>query len=286
MQNADIAMYHAKANGRSNFKYFHTEMNIRAVQRQLVGSNLRRALEHNEFEVHYQPQIDLTTGQISGAEALLRWKDPLLGLVYPNQFIDVAEECGLIESIGEWVMRDTCTQIKKWLDIGLDAVPVAVNVSAIELRNLGYAIGVKKILAETGLDAKYLEIELTENVLSQDLETSKLTLDALSELGVKLAMDGFGTGFSSLSNLCRFPIDILKLDRSIVCNIDNSDEDAAVVSAAISMGANLNQRIVAEGVESQTQLDFLRAHDCNTGQGYQFSYPLSASAFSHWLKSK
>ena len=286
MQNADIAMYHAKANGRSNFKYFHTEMNIRAVQRQLVASNLRRALEHNEFEVHYQPQIDLTTGLISGAEALLRWKDPLLGLVYPNQFIDVAEECGLIESIGEWVMRDTCTQIKKWLDIGLDAVPVAVNVSAIELRNLGYAIGVKKILAETGLEAKYLEIELTENVLSQDLETSKLTLDALSELGVKLAMDGFGTGFSSLSSLCRFPIDILKLDRSIVCNIDNSDEDAAVVSAVISMGINLNQRIVAEGVESQTQLDFLRAHDCNTGQGYQFSYPLSANAFSHWLKSK
>jgi EAL domain-containing protein (putative c-di-GMP-specific phosphodiesterase class I) len=231
-------------------------MNIRAVQRQLVASNLRRALEHNEFEVHYQPQIDLSTGLISGAEALLRWKDPLLGLVYPNQFIDVAEECGLIESIGKWVMRDICTQIKKWLDIGLDAVPVAVNVSAVELRNLGYAIGVKKILAETGLDPKYLEIELTENVLSQDLETSKLTLDALSELGVKLAMDGFGTGFSSLSNLCRFPIDILKLDRSIVSNIDTSDEDAALVSAAISMGVNLNQRIVAEGVESQTQLDF------------------------------
>ena len=286
MQNADIAMYHAKANGRSNFKYFHIEMNIRAVQRQLVASNLRRALEHNEFEVHYQPQINLSTGLLSGAEALLRWKDPLLGLIYPDQFIDVAEECGLIESIGKWVMRDICTQIKKWLDIGLDAVPVGVNVSAVELRNLGYATGVKKILAETGLDPKYVEIELTENVLSQGLETSKLTLDALSELGVKLAMDGFGTGFSSLSNLYRFPIDILKLDRSIVNNIDTSDEDAAIVSAAISMGVNLNQRIVAEGVESQTQLDFLRTHNCNIGQGYQFSYPLSANAFSRWLKSK
>lgn len=286
MQNADIAMYHAKANGRSNFEFFHTEMNIRAVQRQLIASNLRRAIEHNEFVVHYQPQIDLSTGLVSGAEALLRWRDPLLGLVYPNQFIDVAEECGLIESIGKWVMRDICTQIKKWLDIGLDAVPVAVNVSAVELRNLGYAMSVKKILAETGLDPKYLEIELTENVLSQDIETSKLTLDALSELGVKLAMDGFGTGSSSLNNLRRFPIDILKLDRSIVNSIGISDADAAVVSAAISMGINLNQRIVAEGIESQTQLDFLRTHNCNIGQGYQFSYPLSANAFSRWLKSK
>ncbi len=286
MQNADIAMYHAKANGRSNFEFFRTEMNIRAVQRQLIASNLRRAVEHNEFVVHYQPQIDLSTGLVSGAEALLRWRDPLLGLVYPHQFIDVAEECGLIESIGKWVMRDICTQIKKWLDIGLDALPVAVNVSAVELRNLGYAISVEKILAETGLDPKYLEIELTENVLSQDSETSKLTLDALSELGVKLAMDGFGTGFSSLNNLRRFPIDILKLDRSIINSIDSSDDDAAVVTAAINMGLNLNQRIVAEGIESQTQLDFLRTHNCNIGQGYQFSYPLSANAFSRWLKSK
>lgn len=286
MQNADIAMYHAKANGRSNFKFFHTEMNIRAVQRQLVACNLKRALEHNEFVIHYQPQIDLSTGLMSGAEALLRWKDPLLGLVYPNQFIDVAEECGLIESIGKWVMRDICAQIKQWLDLGLDAVPVAVNVSAIELRNLGYAKCVENILAETQLEPRYLEIEFTESVLSADLETSKLTLDALSELGVKLVMDDFGKGFSSLSYLRRFPIDILKLDRSIISNIDTSDEDSAVVSAAISIGINLNQRIIAEGVESQVQLDFLRAHDCNIGQGYQFSYPLTAHAFSRWLKSK
>ncbi|AEP31465.1 bifunctional diguanylate cyclase/phosphodiesterase [Brumicola nitratireducens] len=286
MQSADIAMYHAKANGRSNFEFFHTEMNIRAAQRQLVACNLRRAIEHNEFVIHYQPQIDLSTGRLSGAEALLRWKDPLLGLVYPNQFIDVAEECGLIESIGKWVMRDICTQIRKWLDIGLDAVPIAVNVSALELRNLGYASGVEKILLETGLDPKYLEIELTENVLSQDFATSKLNLDALSELGVHLAMDGFGTGFSSLSYLRRFPIDILKLDRSIVRNINTSDKDTAVVSAAISMGINLNQRIVAEGVESQAQVDFLLDHHCNIGQGYQFSYPLNANAFSRLLHTK
>lgn len=286
MQNADIAMYHAKSNGRSNFQFFHTEMNSRAVQRQLVVCNLRRAIEHGEFVIHYQPQIELSTGVMSGAEALLRWKDPLLGLVYPNQFIDVAEECGLIESIGQWVMRDICTQIKKWLDIGLEAVPVAVNVSAVELRNLGYAKAVEKILAETGLDPRYLAIEFTENVLYQDLETLKLTLDALSELGVRLAMDGFGTGFSSLNNLRRFPIDILKLDRSIIRNIDSSEEDTAVVSAAISMGVNLNQRIVAEGVESQVQVDFLLAHHCDVGQGYQFSYPLNVNAFSRLLNTK
>lgn len=283
IQTADTAMYNAKGAGRSNFKFFHADMNIHAMKRQLMESNLRRALNNDEFILQYQPQFNLSTGLITGAEALVRWQDSLVGLIYPDQFIAIAEECGLIDRLGQWVMRKACSQVKKWLDEGLNAVPVAVNVSAVELRKVGFVKSVQNILEENQLDPKYLKIELTESVLLADVKSSKLALDALSKLGVQLALDDFGTGFSSLTYLRRFPIDILKIDGSFVGKIDTSEEDVAIVSSVISMGLNLKQTVIAEGIENKAQLDFLRAHNCNIGQGYYFSYPLNADPFSQLL---
>ncbi|HVK99778.1 MAG TPA: EAL domain-containing protein [Dongiaceae bacterium] len=285
MQNADAAMYHAKANGRNNYQFFRSEMNVRAVQRQFVAGNLRRALRQGEFLLHYQPQINLESGLMSGAEALIRWRDPEQGLIYPAEFVPIAEESGLIVPIGQWVLREACLQVRAWLDAGLQAVPVAVNVSAVELRSKMFVEGVARILEETGLAPHYLELELTESVLLQDAEASASTLEALNHMGVRLAIDDFGTGYSSLSYLRRFPINILKIDQSFVSNIDTNSDDAAIVSAVISMGRNLKQQIIAEGVETSAQLDFLRGQHCDTGQGYQFSHPLSAEDFAQLLES-
>ena len=283
MQNADTAMYHAKASGRNNYRFFKAEMNIRAVQRLLVEGNLRRALKQHEFLLHYQPQIDLASGLMSGAEALIRWQDPVQGLVYPAHFIAVAEESGLIVPIGKWVLREACLQIRSWLDAGLPAVPVAVNVSAVELRSKHFVEGVAQILHETGVEARYLELELTESVLLQDAESAAEILEDLKAMGVRIAMDDFGTGYSSLSYLTRFPIDVLKIDQTFIGKIDTNPDDAAIVSAVISMGRSLNQRTVAEGVETGAQLDFLRAQKCDTGQGYHFSHPLCADDFCQLL---
>ena len=283
MQNADTAMYHAKASGRNNYRFFKAEMNTRAVQRLMVEGNLRRALKQREFVLHYQPQIDLDSGLMSGAEALIRWQDPVQGLVYPAEFIPVAEESGLIVPIGKWVLREACLQIRSWLDAGLPAVPVAVNVSAVELRSKNFVADVAQILHETLVEPRYLELELTESVLLQDADSSAEILDELKAMGVRIAMDDFGTGYSSLSYLTRFPIDVLKIDQSFVGKIDTHPDDAAIVSAVISMGRSLNQRIIAEGVETSAQLDFLRAQKCDTGQGYQFSHPLCADDFGRLL---
>lgn len=283
MQNADTAMYHAKASGRNNYRFFKADMNTRAVQRLMVEGNLRRALKQREFVLHYQPQINLDSGLMSGAEALIRWQDPVQGLVYPAEFIPVAEESGLIVPIGKWVLREACLQIRSWLDAGLPAVPVAVNVSAVELRSKHFVADVAQILRETRVEARYLELELTESVLLQDADSSAEILDELKAMGVRIAMDDFGTGYSSLSYLTRFPIDILKIDQSFVGKIDTHPDDAAIVSAVISMGRSLNQQIIAEGVETSAQLDFLRAQKCDTGQGYQFSHPLCADDFGRLL---
>ena len=283
MQNADTAMYHAKASGRDNSQFFRADMNIRAVRRLFVEDSLRRALKQGEFLLHYQPKIDLASGVITGTEALIRWFDPDLGLVYPGQFVPIAEECGLIVPIGRWVLREACRQVRAWLDSGLRAVPVAVNISAVELGHEGFLAGVALILKQTGLAPQYLELELTETILMHDAESSASVLQVLKAMGVRLAVDDFGTGYSSLSYLKRFPIDTLKIDQSFVRDIATDADDTTIVSAVIGMGKSLKQRVIAEGVETQGQLDFLRKQRCDEGQGFHFSHPLSAEDFARLL---
>ena len=285
LQNADTAMFHAKSSGRNNYQFFRADMNTRAVRRQFVESSLRRALKQGEFLLHYQPQIDLASKQMIGAEALIRWQDPELGLVYPTQFVPIAEECGLIVPIGRWVLREVCRQIQAWLDAGLNAVPVAVNISAMEFRHQGFLKGVALILKETGLAPRYLELELTESILMHDAEASALVLLGLKAMGVKLALDDFGTGYSSLSYLKRFPIDTLKIDQSFVLDITSDAGSATIVSAVIGMGKNLKQRVIAEGVETDQQLEYLLARQCDEGQGFLFSRPLVAEDFARLLLS-
>ncbi len=283
MQNADTAMYDAKASGRDNYQFFRADMNTRAVRRLFVENSLRRALKQKEFLLYYQPKIDLGSGMMTGAEALIRWLDPELGLILPEQFVPIAEECGLIVPVGRWVLREACRQVKAWLDAGLSAVPVSVNISAVEFRQKGFLEGVALILKETGLAPRYLELELTESVLMHDAEASASVLKALKVVGVQLAIDDFGTGYSSLSYLKRFPIDTLKIDQSFVRDLATDSDDATIVSAVIGMGRNLKQRVIAEGVETQEQLAFLKTQQCAEGQGFHFSHPLSAVDFEGLL---
>ena len=280
MQNADTAMYHAKAGGRDNYQFFRADMNARAVRRLFVETSLRRALRQGEFLLHYQPKINLASGAMTGAEALIRWQDPDLGLVYPAQFVPIAEENGLIVPVGRWVLREACRQVQAWLDAGLPAVPVSVNISAVEFRHEGFVEGVALILKETGLAPHYLELELTESILMHDVESSTSMLEAFKAMGVQLAIDDFGTGYSSLSYLKRFPISTLKIDQSFVRDIATDADDASIVSAVIGMGKNLKQRVIAEGVETQAQLALLQARHCDEGQGYHFSHPVSAEDFA------
>ena len=283
MQNADTAMYHAKAGGRKSYQFFKSAMNRNAVQRQVVENSLRRALKHGEFYLHYQPQITFSSGEMTGAEALIRWRNPDLDIVSPAQFVPVAEESGLIVPMGRWVLREACRQVKSWLDSGLHAVPVAVNISAIEFSQKDFLLEVARILKETGLEPNYLELELTESVLMQNLESSTLVLNELMTMGVKLAIDDFGTGYSSLSYLKRFPIDTLKIDQSFVRDIAINGDDATIVSTIIAMGKSLNLRVVAEGVETNDQLCFLQKEHCIEGQGFLFSHPLLAEDFARLL---
>jgi diguanylate cyclase (GGDEF)-like protein/PAS domain S-box-containing protein len=284
IMNADTAMYHAKENGRNNFQFFTAEMNLKAVERQSLEGSLRRALEREEFLLHYQPKVNLDTGEITGVEALIRWQQPERGLVPPSQFVPVAEDCGLIIPIGRWVLREACRQARAWQDEGLPLLPLAVNVSAVEFRDEGFVEGLRAILSETGLEARYLELELTEGVLMEHAESTASVLRQLKMMGVHLVVDDFGTGYSSLSYLQQFPIDVLKIDQSFVHRITADPDDSPIVSAIIDMGKNLKQRVIAEGIETQEQLAFLQAHHCVEGQGYLFSRPLAAAQFAHLLE--
>ena len=283
MKNADFAMYHAKDAGRNNYQFFKPDMNFRAVERQSLENGLRHALEREEFVLHYQPKIDLESGSIIGVEALVRWRHPERGLVSPAQFIPVAEECGFIVPIGRWVLREACRQARMWQEWGLPAVRIAINISAVELRAKDFVAGVRGILAKTGLEPNYLELELTETFLMQDSRSTVAVLQDLKALGVHLALDDFGTGYSSLSYVKRFPIDTLKIDQSFVRDIATDADDASIVSAVISMGKSLHMRVVAEGIETREQLEFLKKHDCPFGQGYLFSPPLGAWEFAQLL---
>jgi EAL domain-containing protein (putative c-di-GMP-specific phosphodiesterase class I) len=279
-------MYHAKENGRNNFQFFTQDMNTRVVERLSTEGSLRGALQRGEFSLHYQPKIDLESGALTGTEALIRWLHPKRGTILPAQFIPIAEDCGLITPIGNWVLRDACRQAKAWVDAGLEAMPVAVNVSGVQLGHRDFMEDVRGILMETGLEPRCLELELTESVLMQDADSTATVLQALKAMGVKLALDDFGTGYSSLSYLARFPIDTLKIDQSFVHKMLSNTNDASIISAVISMGKSLNRRVIAEGVETEQQLGFLQARRCNEGQGYYFSHPLNAEDFAKFAKAR
>jgi diguanylate cyclase len=285
MKSADFAMYDAKENGRNNYKFFKPEMNDRAIERQALESGLRQAIERQEFVLHYQPLMNLGSGIIIGAEALVRWRHPERGLVPPAQFIPVAEETGLIVPIGRWVLREACRQARAWADAGMPPTRISVNVSAVELRSEDFVARVHAVLTETGLNPNYLEFELTETFLLQDWKSTAAVLHALRDMGVQLALDDFGTGFSSLSHLKRFPIDTLKIDQSLVRNLSMDDGDASIVRAVISMGKSLQKRVVAEGVETREQLTFLQQQSCPEGQGFYFSKPMVAGAFGQLLNA-
>jgi diguanylate cyclase (GGDEF)-like protein/PAS domain S-box-containing protein len=276
MNKADAAMYEAKKRGRNNYQFFRPDMQVRLVDRQLLEADLRYALGRNEFLLHYQPKFNLQTGQITGVEALVRWVHPRRGLVPPAQFIPIAEECGLILPIGRWVLLEACRQVRAWSDSGSGIVPVAVNVSAAEFGDKDFISGVRAVLIATGVEPRNLELELTESVLMQDAESTVRTLGALKAMGVTLAIDDFGTGYSSFTYLRRFPVDALKLDQSFVQEITEDPGDATIVSAMINIGMSLNQRVIAEGVETSAQLKFLQSHGCAEGQGYYLSHPVAA----------
>jgi diguanylate cyclase (GGDEF)-like protein/PAS domain S-box-containing protein len=280
---ADAAMYDAKQRGRNNYQFFRCDMHAQLAERQMLEADLRCALGRNEFVLNFQPKFNLQTRQVTGVEALIRWMHPKRGMLYPAKFVPIAEECGLILPIGRWVLLEACTQARAWSDAGLGAIPVAVNVSAAEFRAKDFLSGVRAVLIATGVEPQNLELELTESVLMYDAESAVVTLTKLKAMGVQIAIDDFGTGYSSFTYLRRFPSDALKLDQSFVQAITGDPGDETIVGAMINLGRSLKQRVIAEGVETRSQLDFLQNHGCCEGQGYYFSPPLSAKHASNLL---
>jgi diguanylate cyclase (GGDEF)-like protein/PAS domain S-box-containing protein len=284
IQCADTAMYHTKESGRNNYRFFERQMSARAVKRQSIEAGLHHALARREFVLHYQPKIDLETGATTGAEALIRWVHPERGLVFPRDFVPIAEDCGLIVPIGQWVLREACRQARVWIDEGRRPVAVAVNISAVEFQDPALLENVRTVLNDSRLDPRYLELELTESSLVQDTESTAFALQSLADMGVQLAIDDFGTGYSSLSYLRQFPINVLKIDQSFVHEISADPVGTSIVGAVISMGKSLGHRVIAEGVETREQLAFLQAQRCREGQGYYFSRPLVAEQFIRLLE--
>ena len=286
IKHADAAMYSAKDGGRNNFQFFTADMNAQAVERLALENGLRLALDKKELFLVYQPQMDIATGTISGLETLLRWQHPELGLVPPDKFIRIAENSGLIVPIGEWVLRTACSQARKWQDEGLPAVSIAVNVSAVQFRQQGFCELIRRVLRETGLAAHNLELELTESLLLGNADVTLSVLQELKAMGLTLAIDDFGTGYSSFSYLKRFPVSKLKIDRSFVRDVAVNPDDAAITIAIISMAKSLNLKVIAEGVEDEAQMSFLRAHQCDEIQGYYFSKPLVVDKVAEKLRGE
>jgi diguanylate cyclase (GGDEF)-like protein len=281
LKNADAALYQAKAMGRGNYQFYSEEMNARTLDRLTLESGLRHAVERGELELKYQPQIELSSGAVVGAEALLRWQPAGQHLVMPDAFITIAEETGLIVPIGEWVLRTACAQQVAWQRAGLPPLRIAVNLSARQFRQPGLDTMVARVLEETGCRADALELEITESVLMDRPDSAALTLQRLSDMGVQLAIDDFGTGYSSLSYLKRFPINALKIDRSFVSDISANADDGAIASAVIALAHSMGLTVVAEGVETSQQRDFLRQMKCDQAQGFYFSEPMSAVALEN-----
>ena len=276
IRNADAAMYAAKAAGRHNYKFFADSMNAAANKRLHLESELWRALAENQLGLHYQPQIDLLNGKVVGVEALVRWAHPVRGMIAPADFIPVAEECGLILQLGHWVLLTACRQVRAWLDAGIDMGEMAVNISAHQFRQPDFVQTVRGILAETGLPADRLELEITESTVMHGVDAAIQTLAQLKAMGVRLAIDDFGTGYSSLSYLRRFPLDRLKIDRSFLADVDTDPEAASLVTSIVMLGRSLGLQLVAEGVENFAQAEFLRTLECERVQGFHFYQPVSA----------
>ncbi len=286
LMNADVAMYQAKENGRDNFQFYTTEMNEAAFERRLLQEGLREAITNDEFEIVYQPQVDLHTGAVFAVEALTRWHHPKLGMILPTKFIPLAEESGLIVQLGDWVLREACRQNKAWQDAGIAPISVCVNVSARQFREKNWVRRVAEALQETGLDPKYLELELTESMLMHDVAGAIAAMRELGALGVHFSIDDFGTGYSSLSALRSFPVARLKIDQSFVRNLAGDANDRKIARAVISLGQKLNMKVIAEGVETDEQLAFLQESECDEIQGYHFSKPIGSEAVAAMLRKQ
>jgi diguanylate cyclase (GGDEF)-like protein/PAS domain S-box-containing protein len=283
VRSADIAMLNAKDNGRNNYQFFRPAMNEHALERQSIEGSLRHALDRGEFVLHYQPKLDLVTETLTGAEALIRWRQPQRGIVFPQDFIPIAEQCGYIVPIGRWVLREACRQRRNWLDAHLAAIPIAINISAVELRSNNFVDHVRAILQETELEPRYLEFELTETAFMQDSQSTIAVLRALKDMGIQLTLDDFGTGYSSLSYLKRFPINALKIDKSFVRGVCTDSDDSKLVSAVINLGRSFHLQVIAEGVETREQFTALQELNCAEGQGYYFQKPIAADEFAKLL---
>ncbi|HEX9501141.1 MAG TPA: EAL domain-containing protein, partial [Thermoanaerobaculia bacterium] len=286
VRNADTAMYRAKDQGRDNYQLYAPAMNARALERLALENMLRKALSHRDFVLFYQPVVDINTKNVVGVEALIRWKHPELGLLSPAHFISAAETSGLIIPIGDWVLRTACRQAKLWQKKLEPELTVAVNLSARQFQQPNLTEEIAEVLEETGLDAKYLELEITESNAMQNAENTIYTLRELKALGVRISMDDFGTGYSSLNYLKRFPIDTLKLDQSFVREITSNPTDAAIATAVISMAHTLNLRVIGEGVEKEDQFQFLQARGCDYIQGYLFSPPLAVENLEAYMSER
>jgi diguanylate cyclase (GGDEF)-like protein len=286
LKNAEAAMFDAKELGRNNCRFFTAALNDRTVARMTMERQLRRALERDEFLLHYQPQVDLGTGRITGVEALLRWQNPELGMVPPGAFIPLAEDTGLIVPIGEWVLREACSRNKAWQDRGLAPLIMAVNLSPRQFWFPGLIESITNVLRESGLAPRFLELEIIESMVMRDVKAATAMLDELKKLGVHLSMDDFGTGYSSLSHLKRFPFDKLKMDISFVREVTHDPSSAAIAKAIIAMAHNLNLQVIAEGVETGGQLSYLHAHGCDEMQGFYFSRPLPAEEIEQFLREE
>jgi EAL domain-containing protein (putative c-di-GMP-specific phosphodiesterase class I) len=283
LKNTGAALYRAKEQGGDNYQFYTADLNAKAVKRMTLENSLRRALERSEFEVYYQPVLDIDTRKIVGMEALLRWHHPELGLVQPAEFIPLAEDTGMIVPIGEWVLRTACAQSRSWQEAGFSPLSLAVNLSARQFQQQNLSEVVVRILRETRLNSHELELELTESSIMKNAESAVRTLGELKAMGVKIAIDDFGTGYSSLGYLKRLPLDTLKIDRSFVHDVTTDHDDAALVVAIITLAHNLRLKVVAEGVETEAQLSFLHLLRCDEGQGYLFSKPLPVEAFEELL---
>jgi diguanylate cyclase (GGDEF)-like protein len=280
LKNADIAMSRAKELGKNNYQFYSAQMNRHTLDRLALESSLRRALERNEFVLHYQPKVDIRSGRITGMEALMRWQHPTNGLIPPMQFIPLAEETGLIVAIGEWVLRAACAQSQSWRKQGLPPLRLAVNLSARQFNHEHLLQDVEKVLNDTGLDPTGLELEITESMVMHDPERAVMLLNKLRAMGISISIDDFGIGYSSLGYLKRFPVDSLKIDRSFIMGLPLDNDDAAIAQAIIAMAHTLKLSVIAEGVETDEQLRFLRDHLCDEVQGYYFSKPVPKHEFA------
>jgi len=281
--NADVAMYEAKKHGKNNYQYYLESMNKFAVKRFTVENKLRRALDHNEFMLFYQPQIDITTGKVIGVEALIRWLQPDLILIKPDEFIPLAEESGLIIPIGEWVLRTACAENRIWQKAGLKPIRTTVNVSSIQFSQNNFVDGVSQILSDTGLDPSYLQLELTERTIMRDSQSTIMKLHSLQDMGIEIAVDDFGTGYSSLNYLKRFPLSTLKIDYSFVKDLDTSADDRAIVTAIVSLAHNFNLKVIAEGVERRQQMAFLYQCGCEGVQGQLICPPVNSVILGEFI---